>query len=413
MSVLRTTRFQRLRKKELICRMNRHILTPAEARKIILHAAGLHKRAPFGKGREAVYKCIDHLGFIQIDTNYVVERAHHQAIYTRVPDYKPQWLAELQTDGRIFEYVTYASGYLPMQDYRFTLPVKESFLAKRSDLPAAENNILHKVLDRVTRDGPLMARDFENDRVGISTGWWDWRPSKIALERLYLDGRLMTTHQDDFQKLFDLPQNIVPIDTDKTMPSPEEYARHIIRRVLKALGIALQKDISFRTRYIKHDVKTQLQKLIETGEVAEVAVEGVKTPPLYMLSSYKRKKIELAGDTFIVSPFDMLNVLRHRLRLFFDFDYQVECFVPEPARKYGYFSHPILVGDTFVARMDAKADRKSRVLNINNLHFEPLKLTQIQLAGITTAIQNFAKFNQCTTLSVKKTNQKKYVTLLK
>jgi uncharacterized protein len=393
--------------------MNRHLLTNAEARKIILHAAGLAKRAPFGKGREAVYKCIDHLGFIQIDTNYVVERAHHQAIYTRVPDYKPEWLAELQSDGRIFEYVTYASGYLPMQDYRFTLPVKESFLARRAGLPAPEINMLHKVLDRVSRDGPLMARDFENDRIGISTGWWDWRPSKIALERLYLDGRLMTTHQEDFQKRFDLPPNIVPVDTDKTMPSPQEYARHIIRRVLKALGIALLKDISFRTRFIKHEVRTELQKLIETGEVVEVAVEGAKTPALYMLSAYKRKKIELAGEAFIVSPFDMLNVLRHRLKLFFDFDYQVECFVPEPRRKYGYFAHPILIGDTFVGLMDAKANRKNRILQLNNLHFEPVKLTQTQLADIATAIRHFAKFNQCTSVSVKRSNNRKYVTLLK
>ena len=386
--------------------MNRYILTPPEARKIILHAAGLHKRAPFGKGPEAVYKCIDHLGFIQIDTNYVVERPHHQALYTRIPDYKPAWLGELQADGRIFEYVTYASGYLPMHDYRFTLPVKESFLAKNANRPAPEISMINKVLDRIARDGPLKACDFENDRTRISEGWWDWRPSKLALERLYLDGRLMTTHQDDFQKLFDLPQNIIPIDTDKTNPSPEEYARHIIRRVLKALGIALLKDISFRTRYIKHDVKTQLQKLIETGEVVEVAVEGVKTPALYMLSTYKRKKIELTGETFIVSPFDMLNVLRHRLKLFFEFDYQVECFVPEPKRKYGYFSHPILIGDTFVARMDAKAERKNRTLNINNLHFEPGKRTMAMLDKLSTAIQDFAIFNQCHSVSFKRSNDR-------
>src|SRR6185503_9389190 len=63
-------------------------LTKTQARKIILHAAGLSKRAQFGKGKEAVYKFIDHLGFIQIDTNYVVERAHHHSIASRVPDYK-------------------------------------------------------------------------------------------------------------------------------------------------------------------------------------------------------------------------------------------------------------------------------------------------------------------------------------
>src|ERR1700755_2769344 len=102
--------------------MSTCILTPSQARKIILHAAGLAKRGQFGKGREAVYKVIDHLGFVQLDTNYTVERAHHHALASRVPDYKPEWLDELQADGRIYEFFTSDSGYMPMHDYRFSRP---------------------------------------------------------------------------------------------------------------------------------------------------------------------------------------------------------------------------------------------------------------------------------------------------
>lgn len=107
--------------------MKPHIFTGSEAKKIILHAAGLAQPAHFGKGIEAVYKLIDHLGFVQIDTNYVVERAHHHAIASRVPDYKPEWIDELQADGRIFEFFTYGTGYIPMHDFRFSLPIKEGF----------------------------------------------------------------------------------------------------------------------------------------------------------------------------------------------------------------------------------------------------------------------------------------------
>src|SRR5258705_13355491 len=129
--------------------MDRLILTPSQARKIILHAAGLTKRAQFGKGKEAVYKLIDHLGFVQIDTNYVVERAHHHAIASRVPDYKPEWLDELQADGRIFEFFTSDAGYIPLHDFRFSLPVKESFLSRRKNLTQGEINLMNKVLDRI------------------------------------------------------------------------------------------------------------------------------------------------------------------------------------------------------------------------------------------------------------------------
>src|SRR5258705_6999572 len=232
--------------------MDRLILTPSQARKIILHAAGLTKRAQFGKGKEAVYKLIDHLGFVQIDTIYVVERAHHHAIASRVPDYNPEWLEQLQEEGRIFEFWTYAAGYLPMHDFRFSLPVKAGFLEKRKPLTQPEINLMKKILDRIAREGPLMARDFENDRVTKSSGWWDWRPSKLALERLHLEGKLATTRKGNFQKVYDLTENIIPRDTDTTMPTEEAYARHVIRRSLKALGIAYLKEIAFSTRYVKN-----------------------------------------------------------------------------------------------------------------------------------------------------------------
>lgn len=387
--------------------MSQLILTKAQARKIILHAAGLSKRAPFGKGREAVYKLIDHLGFIQIDANYVVERAHHHVIAARVPDYKREWLEELQADGRIYEYFTSDAGYIPMHDFRFSLPVMESFAARNSQTQP-EVNLMNQVLDRIGREGPLMVKDFENDRQVASSGWWDWRPSKIALERLYLDGRLMVTRKD-FMKVYDLPRNLIPHHIDTTPPTPEAYARYIIRRALQSLGIAYVKEMAWRARRVKNNlIKQELQKLVEEGEVYQVEIEGLTAAPLYMLPAYKNKKIELSGEAVVLSPFDVLNVFRHRLKDFFDFDYQIECFVPAPKRKYGYFSLPILVGDVFVARMDSKADRKQRILTIHNLHFEPVKLSKPMLEKVTDAIKTFAKFNQCPEIVIKKSNNKQY-----
>jgi uncharacterized protein YcaQ len=394
--------------------MNQLILTKAQARRIILHAAGLTKRAQFGKGREAVYKLIDHLGFVQIDTNYVVERAHHHTIASRVPDYKMEWLEELQADGRVFEFFISDAGYIPMHDFRFSLPVKEGFLARRKPLLPAEINLMNKVLDRVAREGPLMVKDFDNDRQEASSGWWDWRPSKMAIERLYLDGRLMATRKGNFQKVYDLPMNILPDDVDTTMPTPAEFARHVIRRTLTSLGIAYVKEMAWRARYVKDNiVKKELEKLVAEGEVCNVAIEGLKTAPLYMLPGYKNKKIQLSGDTFILSPFDQLNAFRHRLRDFFDFDYQIECFVPEARRKYGYFSLPVLAGDSFVARMDSKADRKEKVLVVHNLHFESVKLSRPTIAGLTDAIKKFARFNQCQDIILKKSNHAQYLKAIK
>lgn len=381
------------------------VLTKSQARKIILHAAGLAKRAQFGKGKEGAYKVIDHLGFVQVDTNYVVERAHHHAIAARVPDYKTAWLSELQAEGRIYEFWTRDSGFMPMHEFRFSIAVHENYSAKWKSLSQSEVNLMHKILDRISREGPLRAKDFENDRVTKSTGWWDWRPSKVALERLHLTGKLLTTRMKDFHKLYDLTDNIVPRDIDRTPPTIEEVTRHVIIRSLKAFGIAYAKEIAWNGRRVNHAVKSELRKLVGAGEVCEVEVEGLKGP-LYMLPEYRKKKITVAGDAFILSPFDILNVFRHRLRDFFDFDYQVECFVPEAKRKYGYFSLPIIVGDIFVARMDSKADRKQKVLVIHNLHFEPVKLTRSLITKICDAILAFARFNECSRVVISKSNNR-------
>ncbi|MFT3933805.1 MAG: crosslink repair DNA glycosylase YcaQ family protein [Chitinophagaceae bacterium] len=385
--------------------MQEIVLSKQEARAIILHAAGLTKKAQFGKGIEAAFKVIDHLGFLQVDTNYVVERAHHHAIAARVPDYKIAWLEELQQDGRIYEFWTRESGFMPMEEFRFSLAVQNVFANRYKDVTAQELNIMNRVLDRIAREGPLGVKDFDNDRTVKSTGWWDWRPSKIALERLHLSGRLLTTRKKDFHKLYDLPGNIIPVDTNKTEPSIEEFTKHLIVRSLQAMGIASQKEISWNARFVKPPVKQEIKKMIEAGEVLEVKVEDLKGP-FYMLPAYKKKKISIAGDAFILSPFDMLNVFRHRLREFFDFDYQVECFVPAPKRKYGYFSLPVLIGENFVARMDAKAERKQKQLIIHNLHFEKVKLTADNTHKLIDAISVFAHFNGCNTITAVKSNNK-------
>jgi uncharacterized protein YcaQ len=144
-----------------------------------------------------------------------------------------------------------------------------------------------------------------------------------------------------------------------------------------------------------------------TGELKTITVEGLKGP-LYMLPDQK-VDINLSGEVFILSPFDILNVFRHRLKDFFDFDYQIECFVPAPKRKYGYFSLPILAGDTFIARMDAKADRKTKVLIVHNIHFEPVDISETIIEKLIRALNAFVRFNQCEDIVFKKSNNDAYL----
>jgi len=384
------------------------VITTAQARKIILNASGLARKGQFGQGKEAVCRVIDHLGFLQLDTNFVVERAHHHTLFARIPDYEIEWLAELCEEGRIFEYFASDAGYIPMQDFRFSLPVKKSFEENRKPLTKPEIRMMEQIIERVEREGPLMVTDFENDRLEISSGWWDWRPAKVALERLYLEGSLTIGRTKSFQKVYDLPRNAVPHETDLVLPTAEEYARYIIRRTLQALGIASVKEMSWRSRRVKGNlVKNEVELMAKTGKIKTVIVEGIKGP-LYMLPD-QEINVEVSSEVLILSPFDVLNVFRHRLKDFFNFDYQIECFVPAPKRIYGYFSLPILAGDTFIARMDAKADRKQRILLVHNIHFEPFAIDKAILEKFADAIKAFSEFNNCREIVFGKSNNNSYI----
>ena len=156
-------------------------ITLAQARRLALRGQGLDGSWAPPAGKEGVAQAIERLGYVQIDTIAVVERAHHHTLWSRCPDYAPAMLDELQNpDRRIFEY-WWRSGasYLPMADYRYHRlrmiahaqgdHVQEWF-AKNTELERA-------VLERIRQEGPLTSGDFEapgrvqaRRLVGLETG---------------------------------------------------------------------------------------------------------------------------------------------------------------------------------------------------------------------------------------------------
>src|SRR3954464_7676489 len=125
-------------------------ITQKEARQLVLGAQGLAEARPFGHGKPAALKAIEHLSYVQIDTIAVVERAHHHVIWSRVPDYQPAQLHELQAvDRQVFEYWSHAAAYLPMRDYRFSLPRKHSFADGKRHWFRRNRKVQAYVLERI------------------------------------------------------------------------------------------------------------------------------------------------------------------------------------------------------------------------------------------------------------------------
>ncbi len=396
----------------------RNSLSLTAARKIILTAQGLWGPAPFGSGKAGVVRAIEKLGYVQIDTISVVERAHHHVIWTRVPDYTPQHLHDLQTqDRKIFEYWSHAASYLPLSDYRFYLPRMHAFASGKRHGFVRNRRMMTFVLDRIRAEGALQARDFETPKGARSGPWFDWKPTKIALEQLFMEGKVMVRERRGFQKVYDLTERVLPPGVDCSMPSPQEMGRFLVERSLRQYGLATEAEMHYLRKGHSSQVRNALGEMCESSEVLSLQVEGLGAQEFFAFSESLKSLTQAQpglktdaktgeNSVFILSPFDNAVIQRKRLKTLFDFDYQIECYVPAPKRQYGYFCLPILWGDQMVGRMDAKADRKSKKLLVLALYLE--KLIQKKLSkrihkqfkdqfqpSFKKTLQSFAKFNGC------------------
>ncbi len=377
-------------------------LSRSEARRLILEQQGLYRKHPFGKGREASLRAIEELSYVQIDTIAVVERAHHHTLWTRVPSYRAEHLDELLSASRqIFEYWSHAAAYLPIRDYRFSLPRKRYLAAARANWKSSQRRLLKAVMDRIRSEGPLSAGDFNAPAGHKSGGWWEWKPAKQALEHLFMDGSLMVSSRRNFHKYYDLTERVLPEDTDTSFPGQRELAEHLIRRFLCAQGLGSSRDFSYQRRGMQKDVASALATMIETGEVSEISVPKLGGEALYALSVLLEKipRRKQARQILFLSPFDNLLIQRQRAQYFFNFSYTLECYVPRAKRQFGYFCLPILWGEDLIGRLDAKAERKEKLLRVHTLLLEEgREVTDRLIQALAEALRRFAAFNGCDSL---------------
>ena len=388
-------------------------ITPEFARRIALHAQLLDGSAELPAGKEGVARIIERLGYVQIDTIAVIERAHHHTLQTRAADYNAVLLHELQAkDRRVFEYWGHAMSYLPMADYRYYLPRMQQFAASKS--PGIQRrlkqcgHLLQPILERIRQEGPVTSKDFETLPQEKGGTWWDWKPSKIALELLLWRGEIMVTERRKFQKVYDLTERVLPEGLDTRMPSEAEVEEFRVRRAFAAYGLARAKDIhAFLQLESKERGKTTvLAELVEAGEVIALTIQNHNGAEYYTLPATLEQADQFSRrppTLHFLSPFDNLIIRRDRLQYLFGFDFALECYLPAKKRTYGYFLVPILWGDKFVGRFDPKADRKSKTLILRNLVFEPdFQDFEAFLPLFRRKLREFARFNQCNAISIEK-----------
>jgi len=398
------------------------MLRVSRYRKLALSSQGLTRARPFGSASEAVLRAIEHLGYIQIDTISVVERAHHHVLWSRIPDYQADDLDRLIQSKAVFEYWFHAAAYLPMKDYRFARPRMEAVKSGGKHwFDNTSRKLMKEIYRRIEVEGPLMARDFK-DPTTRKGGWWEWKPAKQALEQLFIEGDLMVVGREGFQKRYDIAERALPPQVNTESPTLHEYAQHLIELTLRAHGFAHKRSFTYLRKGmdLRDEVNQCLQSAVDEGRLLmEVLPDGDAVyikPEALEINPSLDKKVRL------LSPFDNCVIQRQRCRSVFDFEFQIECYVPAPKRQYGYFCLPILYKDKFLGRVDSKADRKKKILNVLSLNLETnttagdkthsggrkINIDDAFLSQLAGTLRRFMVFNHCETLALGKVRPAKF-----
>jgi hypothetical protein len=384
----------------------------AAARRLLLGAQGLLDDPRRRPTADTLYEIIERLGFVQIDSINVVERAHHLTLAARLQSYQPRLLDRLlERDRRLFEHWTHDASAIPTRWYpqwhyrfeRYRRKVLEHpwWMERVGDRP---EEVITAVRERVRCEGPVMTRDFEDQRPeGTDKTWWGWKPEKAALEYLWRTGELAVARRVNFHKVYDLTERVLPEAHAAPRPDFDEHLEWAGRSALERLGVATADEIAGFWRAVSLDeAKLWCERAAAAGTIMPVQVEAVdcSVRRAWALPDWEERLAALPSAPpriRLLSPFDPILRDRKRTLRLFGFDYRFEAFVPAPQRRWGYYVLPILEGERLVGRLDPKLRREEGVLEIRKIWWEPgVRESKGRRAALEAAVERLARLTGAT-----------------
>lgn len=382
-------------------------VTKEAVRRLMITKQGINE-FPTSAQKKDIYNTIDSLGCLQIDTISVIERAHYLTLWSRLGSYNKEYLHTLTyKDRKLFEYQAHATCFIPYKDYKYYIQsmeerkteIESRFKKRMSD----DTTIIDTTLQRIKDEGPLSSKDFEGPKR--KGGWWNWKPAKYALELLFNAGILQIHHRTNFQRYYDLTENILPPEIDTTPPTEQERNQFFIEKTMQCLGPVQPIDLrkyyhhsSVRLNRTTRQLQVDMEKQTNEGAVTKFQVDD-DPKPLYGLPEDATRLETITSDfdfenVRLLSYFDNLLWNRQRVQQLFEFESKLEIYVPKPRRVYGYYHLPVLYGDRIVARLEPKMDRKENKLIVRGYWleqgFQPTEDYENKLAA---NLEKFATFH--------------------
>jgi uncharacterized protein len=359
-------------------------ISATEARRIALHAQGFGKPRPRTPTSRHVRAVVQSLGAVQIDAVNVLVRAHYLTLFSRLGPYPTRLLDDLtERRHQAFEYWGHAASILPIEfhpllRWRMARQAEHrNWAAFRARVEAERPGYLAALEREVAERGPIAfteladpARRERSTRYAASTVLWDrGSDGKTALEYLFSAGRLAAAGRKGFQRRYDLAERVIPAEV-LALPTParEDAQRALVLHAVRALGVGTATEIRYYFFLAAAEAKARLAELVANGDLLPARVEGWNEPAF--LHPDARRSTPVRART-LLSPFDSLLFERDRVERLFGFRHSFELYIRPAQRRYGYFVLPFLLGESLVARVDLKADRARRTLQVLGAFGEP------------------------------------------
>ena len=349
------------------------------ARRLFLDRHALAE-PPAGAGHGAeLLNLIKRLGFVQLDSINTVARAHDLILFSRRPRYRPKSLKSLyERDRVLFEHWTHDASVVPLEYYRWwrlrmQRDADELIARWRQGRREGFEAQFRDVLTHIRDNGACSSSDVGKDEKKSSGGWWDWHPSKTALEYLWRSGALTVVGRDGFKKRYDLTERVLDDAFTNDTPDTKETIDWCCNNALDRLGFATSGELAAFWRHATTtETKAWCDKALQRGEVVPVEIQqadGKWRKTLMRPETLDDEALDqpVTKRLRVLSPFDPALRDRKRAKALFGFDYTIEIFVPEDKRTYGYYVFPILEGDQLVGRVDMKAFRDKDFLHVKAL----------------------------------------------
>jgi len=368
------------------------------ARRLALAAQGFNGRSPPASIQARhVTQLIERLGVVQIDSVNALVRSHYLPLFSRLGNY-PQTLLDQAawSQGRqrkLFEYWGHEASLLPVNLYplmrwRMRRAAQgEGIYQQLAKFGREQQPTVARVLQAVREQGALGAGSLST-REARAGPWWDWSAEKLALEWLFAAGELTVSGRRGFERLYDLPERVLP---DAVLNHPDLHEDHAQRGLLlhaaTALGVGTEKDLRDYFRQDPLPSRKALAELVEEGALEIVRVQGWRQPAFRLPDSKVPRKVVASA---LLSPFDSLVWERGRTERLFDFRYRLEIYTPAPKRVYGYYVLPFLHNERIAARVDLRAERALGRLAVHAVHEEEPGLDEEGMQALAGNLRQLA-----------------------